>query len=57
VRKLDKAIAESLKDPSFIENASADAPVLAYLPGEQWTASLQQNRKLLEPLARTAPSK
>jgi len=57
VRKLDQAIAESLKDPAFIENASADAPVLAYLSGDQWTASLQQNRKRLEPLAKTAPSK
>jgi len=55
VRKLDQAIAESLKDPAFIENASADAPVLAYLPGDQWTASLQQNLKLLEPLAKAAP--
>lgn len=55
IRKLDQAIAESLKDPAFIANASSDAPVLAYLPGEQWTTSLQQNRKLLEPLAKAAP--
>jgi tripartite-type tricarboxylate transporter receptor subunit TctC len=55
IRKLDQAIAESLKDPAFIATASSDAPVLAYLPGDQWTASLQQNRKLLEPLAKTAP--
>ena len=55
IRKLDQAIAESLKDPAFIANASSDAPVLAYLPGDQWTASLQQNRKLLESLAKTAP--
>lgn len=55
IRKLDQAIAESLKDPAFIANASSDAPVLAYLPGEQWTTSLQQNRKLLEALAKAAP--
>jgi tripartite-type tricarboxylate transporter receptor subunit TctC len=55
IRKLDQAIAESIKDPAFIANASSDAPVLAYLPGDQWTASLQQNRKLLEPLAKAAP--
>ena len=52
VRKLDQAIAESVKDPAFIANASSDAPVLAYLPGEQWNTSLQQNRKLLEKLAK-----
>ena len=55
ILKLDQAIAESLKDPAFIANASSDAPVLAYLPGNQWTTSLQQNRKLLEPLAKAAP--
>ncbi len=55
VRKLDQAIAESLKDPAFIANASSDAPVLSYLSGAQWTVSLQQNRKLLEPLAKAAP--
>ena len=52
IRKLDQAIAESVKDPAFIANASSDAPVLAYLPGEQWNTSLQQNRKLLEKLAK-----
>ncbi len=55
VRKLDQAIAESLKDPAFIANASSDAPVLAYLSGDQWEKSLQENRKLLEKLAKSAP--
>ena len=54
VRKLDQAIAESLKDPAFIAIASSDAPVLSYLSGPQWTVSLQQNRKVLEPLAKAA---
>ena len=55
IRKLDQAIADSLKDPDFIANASSDAPVLAYLSGDQWTKSLQQNLKVLEPLAKAAP--
>ena len=55
IRKLDQAIAESLKDPAFIASASSDAPVLSYLSGPQWTVSLQQNRKVLEPLAKAAP--
>ena len=55
VEQLDAAIAESLKDPEFIANASADAPVLAYLPGDQWQQSLEKNRKALQELAKTLP--
>lgn len=55
IKQLDAAIAESLKDPEFIANASADAPVLAYLSGEQWTQSLKQNEKALQELAKTLP--
>jgi tripartite-type tricarboxylate transporter receptor subunit TctC len=55
VRQLDAAIAESVRDPEFVANASADAPVLAYLPGPQWQQSLAQNRKALQELARTLP--
>lgn len=55
VQKLERAFAESLADPAFIASAPTDAPVLAYLPGGQWTTSLQTNRKLLAPLASPAP--
>ncbi len=55
IKQLDAAIAESLKDPEFIANASADAPVLAYLPGDQWQQSLEKNRKALQELAKTLP--
>ena len=55
VGRLDAAIAESVRDPEFIANASADAPVLAYLPGARWQRSLEQNRKALQELARTLP--
>lgn len=53
VRQLDAAIADSLRDPEFLASAAADAPVLAYLPGEQWQKSLEKNRKLLQQLAGT----
>lgn len=55
IKQLDAAIAESLKDPEFIANASADAPVLAYLPGDQWQQSLEKNKKALQELAKTLP--
>jgi tripartite-type tricarboxylate transporter receptor subunit TctC len=55
VERLDAAIAESVRDPEFVANASADAPVLAYLSGPQWQQSLAQNRKALMELARTLP--
>lgn len=55
VKKLDAAIAESMRDPAFIASASSDAPVLAYLAGPQWQRSLEQNRKDLQPLAAAQP--
>lgn len=55
VKKLDQAIAESLKDPEFIANASADAPVLAYLSGPAWQKSLEQNKAALQKIAETRP--
>jgi tripartite-type tricarboxylate transporter receptor subunit TctC len=55
IKKLDQAIAEAVRDPEFIANASADAPVLAYLSGEQWSKSLEKNRAALQELAKTLP--
>jgi tripartite-type tricarboxylate transporter receptor subunit TctC len=55
VARLDKAIAESLKDPEFIANASADAPVLSYLSGAQWQKSLEQNARVLKQIAGDRP--
>lgn len=54
VKRLDDAIAASLKDPEFIANASADAPVLAYMPGPQWQQSLERNTKALQELLKSA---
>ncbi|MBS7781137.1 tripartite tricarboxylate transporter substrate binding protein [Acidovorax sp. CCYZU-2555] len=55
IKQLDSAIAEALRDPEFIAAASADAPVLAYMPGDQWQRSLERNSKTLQELAKTAP--
>ena len=55
IKQLDAAIAEAVRDPEFIATASADAPVLAYMPGDQWQRSLENNSKTLQELARTAP--
>lgn len=55
VKRLDQAIADSLKDPEFIASASSDAPVLAYLSGPQWQKSLEQNSAALQKIAETRP--
>ena len=48
VKRLDAAIAEAVRDPEFIASAAADAPVLAYLPGDAWERSLERNKKALQ---------
>ena len=50
MKKLEQAIADSLKDPEFLAAASSDAPVIAYLSGAQWQKSLEQNRIALQKL-------
>ncbi|MEH3087983.1 MAG: tripartite tricarboxylate transporter substrate binding protein [Xylophilus ampelinus] len=55
VKKLDAAIAESLRDPEFIATASSDAPVLAYMSGAQWQKSLEKNKAALQELVKTLP--
>jgi tripartite-type tricarboxylate transporter receptor subunit TctC len=55
VARLDKAIADSLKDPEFIASASADAPVLSYLSGPQWQKSLEKNAQVLKQIAANRP--
>lgn len=55
VRKLESAIAESVKDPEFIASSPGDAPVLAYLPGAQWQASLDKSMPALRALADKLP--
>lgn len=51
VKRLQTEIASVLKDPEFLTAAAGDAPVLAYLPGDQWAKSLEQNQKALKQMA------
>ena len=53
MKRLETAIAESLKDPEFLASAAADAPVIAFLPGAHWSKSLEQNRAALKQTANT----
>lgn len=55
VARLQKAIAESVADPEFIKAASNDAPVLSYLPGPDWQASLEKQRPALQAIADRLP--
>ncbi|MNR45856.1 Tripartite tricarboxylate transporter family receptor [compost metagenome] len=55
IKRLDDAIAASVKDPEFIATASADAPVLAYMSGAQWQQSLERNTKALQELVKSMP--
>jgi tripartite-type tricarboxylate transporter receptor subunit TctC len=49
--RLEKAIADSLKDPEFLATASADAPVLSFMPGAQWAKSMELHTAALRKLA------
>jgi tripartite-type tricarboxylate transporter receptor subunit TctC len=53
-RKLQDAVDATLRDPEFFAAAGGDAPVLAFLPGAQWQASLRQNNHLLKAVAEKA---
>ncbi|WP_454690188.1 tripartite tricarboxylate transporter substrate binding protein [Achromobacter aloeverae] len=55
VARLQKAIADSIADPAFIKAASNDAPVLAYLPGAEWQASLSKQAPALRAIAAQIP--
>jgi tripartite-type tricarboxylate transporter receptor subunit TctC len=55
MRKLEAAIAESVRDPVFIAASPGDAPVLAYLPGAEWQNSLKTNIPELRALADKLP--
>jgi hypothetical protein len=35
VKKLEAAIADSVRDPEYIESSSGDEPVLAFMPGAE----------------------
>jgi len=51
LKKLETAMGETLKDPEFIASAAADAAVIAFMPGAQWSQSLQANSTALKKVA------
>ncbi len=54
-KRLEQAIGDALKDPEFLAAASSDAPVLAFLPGAQWTQSLNTDTAELQKMISTTP--
>ena len=51
VRKLEAAIAESLRDPEYIKSSPGDVPVLAFMPGAEWQKRLDDMSQGLRPFA------
>lgn len=51
VKKLEAAIADSLRDPEYIRSSPGDAPVLAFMPGAEWQKRLDDATQALRPLA------
>jgi len=51
VRKLEAAIADSLRDPEYIKSSPGDEPVLAFMPGAEWQKRLDEMSLALRPLA------
>jgi len=51
VKKLEAAIADSLRDPEYIKSSPGDEPVLAFMPGAEWQKHLDNATQALRPLA------
>ena len=51
VKKLEAAIADSLRDPDYIKSSPGDEPVLAFMPGQEWQKRLDDMGQALRPLA------
>jgi tripartite-type tricarboxylate transporter receptor subunit TctC len=47
--RIQNAIKDTLQDPAFIKTVKNDAAVLAYLPGAEWTQTLDGIREWLKP--------
>ena len=50
LQRLERAIAEALKDPEFL-SASSDGKVISFQPGAQWQRGMEHIRTSLQPLA------
>jgi tripartite-type tricarboxylate transporter receptor subunit TctC len=51
VRKLEAAIADSVRDPEYIKSSPGDVPVLAFMAGAEWQKRLDDMSQELRPLA------
>jgi tripartite-type tricarboxylate transporter receptor subunit TctC len=51
VKKLEAAIADSVRDPEYIKSSPGDEPVLAFMPGAEWQKRLDEMSQALRPLA------
>jgi tripartite-type tricarboxylate transporter receptor subunit TctC len=51
VRKLEAAIADSVRDPDYIKSSPGDEPVLAFMPGSEWQKRLDDMAETLRPFA------
>jgi tripartite-type tricarboxylate transporter receptor subunit TctC len=51
VKKLEAAIADSVRDPEYIKSSPGDEPVLAFMPGAEWQKRLDDMSQVLRPLA------
>jgi tripartite-type tricarboxylate transporter receptor subunit TctC len=51
VKKLEAAIADSVRDPDYIKSSPGDAPVLAFMPGAEWQKRLDDMSQGLRPFA------
>ncbi|MBF5007104.1 tripartite tricarboxylate transporter substrate binding protein [Diaphorobacter caeni] len=54
--RLQAAIEATLKDPAYVSKAGADAPVLAYLPGSDWSRDIASRQAGYKALAKQMPS-
>ncbi|WP_233234818.1 tripartite tricarboxylate transporter substrate binding protein [Bordetella sp. LUAb4] len=55
VAKLDAAIKATLADPDYLRKAGNDAPVLAYLGGDEWTRLIDSREATMRRLAESMP--
>jgi tripartite-type tricarboxylate transporter receptor subunit TctC len=51
VKKLEAAIADSMRDPEYLRSSPGDVPVLAFMPGAEWQKRLDDMSEGLRPLA------
>ena len=47
--RLQKAIQDTLTDPEFLKTIKNDAPLVAFMPGAEWTKSLESMPAELQP--------